>query len=104
MTKGGLSFESKLFKPHIVVTTYEVFQADFEDTLKHIPFYYMIIDEAHRLKNRHSRLINMLKELPTTRIVLLTGTPIQNNTEELWSLLNFIEPKVWADIEDFKTE
>lgn len=64
----------------------------------------MIIDEAHRLKNRHSRLINMLKELPTTRIVLLTGTPIQNNMEELWSLLNFIEPKVWADIDEFKSE
>lgn len=46
----------------------------------------------------------MLKELPTTRIILLTGTPIQNNTEELWSLLNFIEPNVWADIDEFKSE
>jgi len=42
-----------------------------------------------------------LKELPCTRILLITGTPIQNNIEELWSLLNFIEPKIFDNFETF---
>jgi len=58
MTKGGLSYESKLFKPHIVITTFETYQSDFDDVLKWIPFYYLVVDEAHKLKNRNSKIIN----------------------------------------------
>ena len=45
----------------------------------------------------------MLKQLVCSRITLLTGTPIQNNLQELWTLLNFIEPSHFSSLEDFQT-
>lgn len=44
----------------------------------------------------------MLKQLVCNRIILLTGTPIQNNMQELWTLLNFIEPSHFSSLEDFQ--
>jgi chromodomain-helicase-DNA-binding protein 7 len=48
------------------------------------------VDEAHRLKNQNAKILTCLKQLPCKRILLLTGTPIQNNTDELWTLLNYL--------------
>jgi ATP-dependent DNA helicase len=50
------------------------------------------VDEGQRVKNRNCRLIKELKSLPTQNRLLLSGTPIQNTLEELWSLLNFVNP------------
>ena len=52
----------------------------------------VVIDEAHRLKNRNCKLLEGLKRLSMEHRVLLTGTPLQNSVEELFSLLNFLEP------------
>lgn len=57
-----------------------------------IPFRCLIIDEAHRLKNQKCKLMEGLNNLKMEHRVLLTGTPLQNNVEELFSLLNFLEP------------
>ena len=57
-----------------------------------IPFRAIVIDEAHRLKNKASKTLTLLKEHPCVRVFLLTGTPLQNNTKELFTLLNYIEP------------
>lgn len=51
----------------------------------------MIVDEAHRLKNAKSRLFDDLSSVPRDFCLLLTGTPLQNSTEELWALLNFAD-------------
>lgn len=51
----------------------------------------LIVDEAHRLKSSSSKLNLALSELKVFHTVLLTGTPLQNNTDELWSLLNFLD-------------
>ena len=48
---------------------------------------YLIVDEAHRLKNRSSLLFEALKKINASRRLLLSGTPLQNNLGELWSLL-----------------
>lgn len=55
----------------------------------------VIIDEAHRLKNRNCKLLEELKTLDMEHRVLLTGTPLQNSVEELFSLLNFLEPSTF---------
>lgn len=55
----------------------------------------VIIDEAHRLKNRNCKLLEELKTLDLEHRVLLTGTPLQNSVEELFSLLNFLEPSTF---------
>lgn len=59
------------------------------------------MDEAHRLKNPASRLFTELKTLPRDHCVLLTGTPLQNKTEELWALLNFAAPSHFFDLAAF---
>jgi SNF2 family DNA or RNA helicase len=61
--------------------------------LEKIRWRYVAVDEAHRLKNKSSKLGNGLRSLKYDRLLLLTGTPIQNNTEELWTLLNFVNDK-----------
>jgi chromodomain-helicase-DNA-binding protein 7 len=45
-----------------------------------IPFRFVIVDEAHRLKNQQAKILATLRRLPCKRVTLLTGTPVQNNT------------------------
>ncbi|XP_042563774.1 chromodomain-helicase-DNA-binding protein 6 isoform X2 [Clupea harengus] len=79
------------FKFHGVITTFEMIMADCPE-LKKIHWRCVVIDEAHRLKNRNCKLLEGLKLMNLEHKVLLTGTPLQNSVEELFSLLNFLEP------------
>ena len=83
-----------------MITSYEVFNADIQ-FLKEVPFQYVVIDEAHRLKNATTKTLSLLKEHPCRRILLLTGTPVQNNTKELFTLLNYIEGDKFSSYEKF---
>lgn len=65
---------------------------------KRFQWKYLIVDEGHRIKNLNCRLVQELKRLPTDNKLLLTGTPLQNNLAELWSLLNFLLPEVFDDL------
>ncbi|XP_071959040.1 chromodomain-helicase-DNA-binding protein 8-like [Antedon mediterranea] len=100
----------ELYKFQALVTTYEIVLADCEQ-LSEIEWRAVVIDEAHRLKNRNCKLLEGLKILDMEHRVLLTGTPLQNNIEELFSLLQFLEPgrfhsltEFMADFGDLKTE
>ncbi|XP_013919971.1 PREDICTED: lymphoid-specific helicase isoform X1 [Thamnophis sirtalis] len=64
---------------------------------------YLIVDEGHRIKNMNCRLIQELKRFSTDNKLLLTGTPLQNNLSELWSLLNFLLPDVFDDLKSFES-
>jgi len=62
-----------------------------------------IIDEAHRLKNPNCKLALELATYPTeSRRVALTGTPLQNELHELWSLLNFVMPTLFNSCDTFE--
>ena len=61
-----------------------------------IEWKYVIIDEAQRMKDRQSKLAQDLDRFTTSRRLLLTGTPLQNELQELWSLLNLLLPEVRA--------
>ncbi|KAG8184685.1 hypothetical protein JTE90_013078 [Oedothorax gibbosus] len=63
----------------------------------------LVIDEAHRIKNFQCKLIEALKEYTGEHRLLLTGTPLQNNLSELWSLLNFILPEIFDDLKVFQS-
>lgn len=87
-------------KFHILITTYEVVLKDV-DVLKKIRWKALIVDEAHRLKNPKARLFEELASVPRDFCILLTGTPLQNSTEELWALLYFSDPVTFKSKEDF---
>ncbi|XP_029434009.1 chromodomain-helicase-DNA-binding protein 1-like isoform X2 [Rhinatrema bivittatum] len=80
---------------HVLLTTYEICLKDAGWLKNAFNWCILVVDEAHRLKNQNSLLHKTLSEFPVGFKVLLTGTPIQNNLEELYSLLSFIEPDVF---------
>lgn len=84
----------------VIITSYELAMKDAR-YLAPIPWKYMMIDEGHRLKNMNCRLIRELKHYNSSNRLLLTGTPFHNNLTELWSLLNFLLPHIFSDLEDF---
>ena len=87
-------------KFQLLITTYEVVLKD-TNVLSKIQWKALIVDEAHRLKNIKSRLFEDLLSVPRDFCLLLTGTPLQNNTEELWALLHFCEPQSFASRDEF---
>ncbi|CAI5743591.1 unnamed protein product [Peronospora destructor] len=88
----------------VVISSYEVMLADARSfTSLGFVWKYMVIDEGHRLKNMNCKLIRELKRGRSENRLLLTGTPLQNNLTELWSLLNFILPDVFDDLELFES-
>eukprot|EP00605_Chrysophyceae_sp_TOSAG23-4_P002848 GSChrysophyteH1.ASY1.ANO1.3137.1 assembled CDS len=77
----------------VLVTTYEVMNLEKHSLMK-IGWRFLIVDEAHRLKNEASQFAQNIRLLETQHRLLLTGTPLQNNLHELWALLNFLLPDV----------
>ncbi|KAJ0058954.1 hypothetical protein NL108_003289, partial [Boleophthalmus pectinirostris] len=91
------------YRFHAVITTFEMILADCPE-LRSVPWRCVVIDEAHRLKNRNCKLLEGLKMMDMEHKVLLTGTPLQNTVEELFSLLNFLEPERFPSEQTFMTE
>ncbi|KAK9453161.1 SNF2 family N-terminal domain-containing protein [Dipodascopsis uninucleata] len=86
----------------IVITSYNIVMND-SPHLRRVMWKYIIIDEGHRIKNMNCRLIKELKSYASANRLLLTGTPLQNNLAELWSLLNFLLPDIFHDLELFQS-
>uniref|UniRef100_A0A452HWW1 Chromodomain-helicase-DNA-binding protein 1-like n=1 Tax=Gopherus agassizii TaxID=38772 RepID=A0A452HWW1_9SAUR len=87
---------------HVLLTTYEICLKD-GAFLKFFNWAALVVDEAQRLKNQNSLLHKTLSEFSVGFSLLLTGTPVQNNLQELYSLLSFIEPDVFPkeQVEEF---
>ncbi len=85
----------------VLLTTYEFIIKD-RPVLSKIKWTHMIVDEGHRMKNSQSKLSSTLTQHYTTRYrLILTGTPLQNNLPELWSLLNFVLPHIFKSVKSF---
>ncbi|KAL3047948.1 hypothetical protein OYC64_021996 [Pagothenia borchgrevinki] len=98
--RATLQRETKHFQ--VLLTTYELCMND-ASFLKRWKWKVLVVDEAHRLKNANSLLHRTLTQFSVGFRVLLTGTPIQNNLQELYSLLSFIQPAVFSakETDDF---
>ncbi|XP_029007835.1 chromodomain-helicase-DNA-binding protein 6 isoform X2 [Betta splendens] len=92
-----------VLKFHGLITTFEMIMADCPE-LRKLHWRCVVIDEAHRLKNRNCKLLEGLKLMNLEHKVLLTGTPLQNSVEELFSLLNFLEPQQFPSESTFLEE
>lgn len=84
----------------VCVTTYEVANTE-KKVLSRFAWKYLVIDEAHRLKNETSMFSTTVRSFNTAYRLLLTGTPLQNNLHELWALLNFLLPDIFSSSEQF---
>ena len=84
----------------IVLTTFECSMKE-KTALASLNYEYLIIDEAHRLKNDQGKFSTIVRKFNSKHRLLLTGTPFQNNLHELWSLLNFLMPNIFNDSEEF---
>ena len=105
---GGREERAKIFsqqvlqlKFNVLVTTYEFIMRD-RSKLSKVNWQYIIIDEAQRLKDREGRLSRDLDKFRCNRRLLLTGTPLQNDLSELWSLLNLLLPQVFDNAKVFQ--
>ena len=85
---------------NVCVTTYEICNLD-RNVFNKFAWSYLVIDEAHRLKNEASMFSQTVRTIETRFRLLLTGTPLQNNLHELWALLNYLVPDVFASSEQF---
>jgi ATP-dependent DNA helicase len=86
----------------VVITSFDMCIVDRNHLEKYV-WQYIILDEGHRIKNRNCKLLRDLKTFQSVSRLLLTGTPIQNSLEELWSLLNFCSPVIFDSLEVFQS-
>ncbi|KGO46627.1 Helicase, C-terminal [Penicillium expansum] len=85
----------------VVCTSYEICMND-RKFLGQYQWRYIVVDEGHRLKNMNCKLIKELLTYNSANRLLITGTPLQNNISELWSLLHFLLPEVFNDLNSFE--
>jgi chromodomain-helicase-DNA-binding protein 7 len=97
-SKGNMMKD--IYKFNVLITTFEMIITDCME-LREVPWRLCVIDEAHRLKNKNCKLLEGLRLLQLEHRVLLSGTPLQNNISELYSLLNFLEPTQFQSSEEF---
>ncbi|CAL6106945.1 DNA-dependent_ATPase [Hexamita inflata] len=90
--------KDKMF--NIVLTTYDIINIEFRK-FQQQQFEYLIMDEGHKLKSQDTIICQNIKHLKTQHKLLLTGTPIQNDLNELWSLLNVLMPYIFDNPEEF---
>ncbi|KAM1021824.1 hypothetical protein ACFX2I_042872 [Malus domestica] len=102
---GQIVSESKQdrIKFDVLLTSYEMINLD-STSLKPIKWECMIVDEGHRLKNKDSKLFSSLQQYWTNHRVLLTGTPLQNNLDELFMLMHFLDAGKFGSLEEFQEE
>ncbi len=87
-------------KYDIVITSYALVRRDIKELKKH-EFRYVILDESQNIKNADSQTAQAVKELRCKHKLALSGTPIENKLEELWSIFDFLMPGFLFDKSEF---
>ncbi|GJR66889.1 TATA-binding protein-associated factor BTAF1, partial [Tanacetum coccineum] len=85
------TLRSQFQKYNVIITSYDVIRKDV-DHMKELFWNYCILDEGHIIKNSKSKITCAVKQLKAQHRLILSGTPIQNNVLELWSLFDFLMP------------
>ena len=85
----------------IYICSYEKARDNFNEIFNESSFYYLVLDEAHIIKNPKTKMYQTINKIPAEKRIILTGTPIQNNVMELWALFNFLMPGFLGSENDF---
>ena len=88
---------------HVLVTTYSGLQT-YAELLIPVEWEYAILDEGHKIRNPNTAITIYCKELHTANRIILSGTPMQNNLIELWSLFDFIFPMRLGTLVNFRQQ
>jgi superfamily II DNA or RNA helicase len=91
----------KIASVDVVITTYPCLTRDLEEVGKQ-EYYILVLDEAHTIKNSRSLAHKAVKELNASQNLCITGTPVENHLEELWSLFDFSVPGLLGDLRRFR--
>ncbi|OMJ76835.1 hypothetical protein SteCoe_23727 [Stentor coeruleus] len=91
---------SKFNSFNVCITSYKLVVQD-QFAFKRKQWYYLVLDEAQHIKNFHSQRWQVLLKFNSKRRLLLSGTPLQNDVMELWSLLHFLMPSLFYSHQDF---
>ena len=86
----------------IYITSYEKARENTNDIFTSREFFYLVLDEAHIIKNPKTKMYQSIRKIKSERRIILTGTPIQNNVMELWSLFDFLMPGFLGNENDFE--
>lgn len=87
----------------LVVTSYDIARRDYKH-LNQVPWLYVVVDEGHNIKNPDAKRTKAIKAIPGRYRLALTGTPIQNKLEELWSLFDFTMPGFLGTRKNFRDQ
>ncbi|MCJ1401547.1 hypothetical protein MMC11_004763 [Xylographa trunciseda] len=88
---------------HVLVTTYSGLQT-YAELLIPIDWEYAVLDEGHKIRNPNTAITIYCKELRTANRIILSGTPMQNNLVELWSLFDFVFPMRLGTLVNFRQQ
>ncbi|MGB7978063.1 MAG: SNF2-related protein [Chlamydiales bacterium] len=91
---------AKMGEYDVIITSYTLLQKDIE-TYSQMPLSYAILDEAQHIKNRGTRNAKSVKMIQAAHRLILTGTPIENSLDELWSLMDFLMPGFLSTYDKF---
>lgn len=92
---------SKIDKQRVVLTSYSLLRQDI-DLYENLEFEYMFIDEAQHIKNPIAKLTKAVKKISAEKRFAMTGTPVENKLEELWSIFDFIMPSYLHSLGQFQ--
>jgi len=92
----------RAMRADVVLTTYPVLVRDLE-RFQTTEYHYLILDEAQAVKNARSLASRAVRDLVARHRLCLTGTPVENNLDELWSLFDFLMPGLLGNLREFRT-
>ncbi|EZG77193.1 putative SNF2 helicase [Gregarina niphandrodes] len=98
---GSRRLDDLRYDGGIYLTTYE-FLRRHQARFRKVPFALGVLDEGHKLKNPNSQLTLAVKSMDIRNRVVLSGTPLQNDLTEFWSLIDFVHPGLLGTLPTFK--
>ena len=96
----GLYLRPQIASHDVIIASYDVIRNEIE-FFRTLHFSYVVLDEGHIIKNPKSAITKAVKSVKAFRRLILSGTPIQNNVVELWSLFDFLMPGYLGDYAHF---